>query len=270
MLHSRFLVCLFLLPVLWAGSVLAVEVIELDYRLLETRPHPQRPFTQGLELDAGDWLESSGRYGESYLMRYRFDEQGQAQILWQTPLAKQFFAEGLTRLGDFLYLLTWKAGRLHVFHSATGELERTLDYAGEGWGLASDGEWLIRSDGSDRLYFHHPDTFAVTHSLRVTEDGKKLSRLNELEFAGGWIWANLWQQDRLVGINPQTGQVHYQVDIGPLSRREGHTDPDWVANGIGWDVERQGFWITGKRWREMYLLQWPLPSHSPDTETPHD
>ncbi len=260
------IICLALLfPALCAcqPSSTTGTVTNLEYRLVETRPHPQRPFTQGLEMDSGDWLESSGRYGHSYLMRYRFDEQAQAQILWQTPLADHFFAEGLTRLGDSLYLLTWKRGTLHIFHSDTGELQNTLHYPGEGWGLTNDGQWLIRSDGSDRLYFHHPDTFALERSIQVTAEGEAVTRLNELEFAGGLIWTNVWQQNRLLGIDPLTGAVRYQVDIGDLARGEAHRNPDWVANGIAWDEERQGFWISGKRWHQLYLLQWSLPPATP-------
>lgn len=249
----------------------AGEVAALQYRLLDTHPHPQRAFTQGLEMDGGDWLESSGRYRQSYLMRYRFDERGEARILWQTPLADHFFAEGITRLGDALYLLTWRRGTLHIFHRDSGELQRSLHYPGEGWGLTNDGEWLIRSDGSDQLYFHHPDTFALKRSIRVTANKEPVTRLNELEFAHGLIWANVWQQNRLLGIDPGSGEVAYELDIGELARREGHRNPDCVANGIAWDDARQGFWITGKRWRQLYLLQWPMPTRPHNnTEETHD
>lgn len=245
----------------------AREVIARQYSLVETLPHPDRPFTQGLEVDGEEMLESSGLYGHSYLMRYSLTkgDSGPGDVIWKTPLAEHFFAEGLTALGDNIYLLSWKRGVVHIVDKHSGELRDTRTYTGEGWGLTHNGQALIRSDGSSQLHFHHPDTFAPIRQLQVTEKGEPLNRINELEYVQGVIWANIWQENRLIGIDATSGEVVYTVDLKELVEREGHKNPDWVLNGIAWDANRQGLWVTGKRWRNLYLLQLSPAEDTPAT-----
>lgn len=248
-------------------SANASEIIARHYTVIETLPHPNRPFTQGLEVDGEEMLESSGLYGRSYLMRYSLtaDDSDPANITWKTPLADHFFAEGLTALGDNLYLLSWKRGVVHIADKHSGELKDTFTYSGEGWGLTHNGKALIRSDGSSQLHFHHPDTFAPIRQLEITEEGDPLNRLNELEYVQGVIWANIWQENRLIGIDAASGEVIYTLDLKELVDREGHTNPDSVLNGIAWDAHRQGMWVTGKRWHNLYLLQLSPVDDTPAT-----
>ncbi len=239
----------------WAAAALA-------YELIAERSHKSTLFTQGLEVDDGLFYESSGLYGKSQLVAYPGAEpEGStwaklsAPFTRQQRLAEQYFAEGLTLVGDQLYLLTWKEGTLLVFNKNTFALEKHLTYKGEGWGLAYDGQHLIRSDGSDTLFFHDPLQFALQKSLKVRDQGQPVKRLNELEYHAGFIWANIWYQDRIIKIDPDSGEVVAELDLSPLRQGLKLTNREQVLNGIAWDESQQGFWVTGKLWPKMFLLR---------------
>jgi glutamine cyclotransferase len=155
-------------------------------------------------------------------------------------------------LDDKIYLLTYQAGELHIYKRDL-TLEKTLSYSGEGWGLTSNGKQLIMSNGSGQLTFRNPETFAVERELRVHGGGEKWERLNELEYAHGLIWANIWMDSRIIAIDPQSGRVRGIVNLQTLAPESGH--PDVVANGIAWDKTRNGLWVTGKFWPKLYLIR---------------
>lgn len=234
----------------------------LGYQVIAERHHKSTLFTQGLEIADGLFYESSGLYGKSQLVAYPVAEpEGgtwakiSAPFTRQHKLADTYFAEGLTLVGDKLYLLTWKEGTLLVFNKNTFTLEKRLSYQGEGWGLAYDGKQLIRSDGSSQLHFHAPDTFARQKSLQVHEQGQPVSRLNELEYHAGFIWANIWYQDRIIKINPANGEVVATLDLTALREGLNISSREQTLNGIAWDETQQGFWVTGKLWPKMFLLR---------------
>ncbi|WP_160153161.1 glutaminyl-peptide cyclotransferase [Microbulbifer sp. ALW1] len=234
-------------------SALATET--LKYELLERKPRPADHFTQGLYYDGKRWLESSGLYGRSWLAEYTDPSANPVRRKW---LAGNRFAEGLAVFGDKLYLLTYRAGEVQVYDRKSLSQEKILGYRGEGWGLTSDGEQLIMSNGSDQLTFRDPETFAVTSTLAVTGGGERWSRLNELEYVHGLIWANIWQDPRVIAIDPQTGVVKGVLNLQELQRdslKEQQWNVDAVANGIAWDQARNGLWVTGKYWPNLYLIR---------------
>jgi len=222
---------------------------EYSYRILEQRPHDTNLFTQGLILHKGQFYESGGRYGQSRLVRYRTEEK-KANL--EKTLDDRLFAEGLTLLNGKLYLLTWKAQQLLILDAETFELKQTLSYRGEGWGLTHNGEQLIRSDGTNWLHFHEIDKFALERSLEVTRSGKPVKHLNELEYIDGHIWANIWHSDKLVKIDPESGQVLAQLDLSELGVRHRSSG---VLNGIAYDETSRSLWVTGKNWPRLYLLK---------------
>ncbi|MFV8783193.1 glutaminyl-peptide cyclotransferase [Microbulbifer sp. SA54] len=227
---------------------------EIQYDILDKRDRPADHFTQGLFFDGERWLESSGLYGRSWLAEYT--DPG-AQPVRRKWLAANRFAEGLAVYGDQVFLLTYRAGELQVYDRNTFKLQQTRDYEGEGWGLTSDGRHLIMSNGSDELTFRDPKDFRVLRRLKVHGGREKWARLNELEYAHGLIWANIWMDPRIVAIDPQSGRVKGVLDVAQLqmdtlgSRR----DVDAVANGIAWDKARNGLWVTGKYWPALYLIR---------------
>jgi putative peptide zinc metalloprotease protein len=137
---------------------------------------------------------------------------------------------------------------------ATLTLRRELPLAGEGWGLCSDGARLVRSDGSDRLHFHDPGTFAETGSVAVTLRGTPVTRLNELECVGGQVWANVWQTDELVRIDPDTGAVTAVVNAAGLLDPQRRTTPDAVLNGIA-ALGDDEYLLTGKLWPVSFRVR---------------
>ena len=245
---QKFLLLLLALMPL-SGST-EVPLANTPYTKLDERSRPADHFTQGLFFDGQRWWESSGLYGQSWLAEYTDPGANPLRRKW---LAANRFAEGLAVHGDRLYLLTYKAGLVQVFRLSDLKPLETHEYSGEGWGLTTDGKQLIMSDGSDTLTFRDPEDFTVQRRLRVHGGGRQWSQLNELEYAQGLIWANIWQDTHIIAIDPQSGLVRGQIDIGALAPKS--EDPDVVANGIAWDKTRNGLWVTGKFWPKLYLIQ---------------
>ncbi|MEM7092478.1 MAG: glutaminyl-peptide cyclotransferase [Actinomycetota bacterium] len=230
--------------------------------VIESYPHDNRAYTQGLEVMDGALIESTGRQAhpgtsevfESDLRRVEIDS---GQILQQADAPGDVFAEGLTRVGDELIQLTWQDNRAFWWNAETFELIREARYEGEGWGLCYDGERLVMSDGSDRLFFREPTTFEVLGSVPVTQLGQPLALINELECVDGMVWANIWRSDLIVQIDPGTGFVVAVVDASTLEQPR--TAPTEVLNGIAWDTESETWLVTGKFWSTLHRVRF-VPS----------
>jgi glutamine cyclotransferase len=220
----------------------------LKVKVLSVRPHDPRSFTQGLVLDRGTIYESAGEYGSSSL---REVDPRTGAVKRKVGVAPEYFAEGLALVGDRLIQLTWKEEKALVYYRSDFKPAGELRYDGEGWGLCWDGARLVMSDGSDHLTFRDPKTFAVLGTLNVIASGKPVWALNELECVDGVIYANIWQTDQIVRIDPRDGRVTAVIDAAGLLTPEErqHTD---VLNGIAWDPEKKTFLITGKLWPKMF------------------
>ncbi|MDF3011825.1 MAG: glutaminyl-peptide cyclotransferase [Cellvibrio sp.] len=239
----------------------ALAAAPIQFEILAERSHKPGLFTQGLLVDGDHFYESSGLYNQSLLVSYPIAEPASQWAKISAPFTKKqavparFFAEGLALLDNKLYLLTWQEQTLLVYDKNTLNYQTSISYKGEGWGLASNGKQLIRSDGSDTLYFHNPDTFAVIKVLKVTNGDVPVTQLNELEFAQGFIWANIWYEDRIIKIDPQTGTVEGELNLGSLKQKLTLNNSEQVLNGIAWDEKQQAFWVTGKNWPKMFLVR---------------
>lgn len=227
------------------------DVVRYQYQVTAEQPHDRSMFTQGLLKRGPVFFESGGRYGQSRLIAYQADGR---QAKREQRLGDRYFAEGLTELKGELYLLTWQKETLFVYDADSLKPLRQHSYRGEGWGLTDDGEYLIRSDGSAQLYFHTPEDFQVKRQITVTEAGKPVTRLNELEYIEGTLWANIWHSDRLIQIDPDTGAVTGSLDLSELVRRARPNAPGAVLNGIAYDPEHRQLWVTGKLWPTLYRL----------------
>jgi glutaminyl-peptide cyclotransferase len=232
----------------------------ISYEVIAERYHNPQLFTQGLEMHDEKIYESSGLYDKSELLIYplRFNESKWAQMTgkpeFSFKLPRKYFAEGISVFNDKIYLLTWNEKKLFVFDLKTHAELKPMSYKGEGWGLTHNNQHLIRSDGSATLYFHHPDNFKVEKKLDVKQNNQPVNQLNELEFAMGFIWANLWYQHKIIKINPDTGEVVGELDLQKIATQH-YDNTEKVLNGIAWDEQRQAFWITGKWWPKMYLIK---------------
>ena len=224
------------------------------YRVVHEYPHDPNAFTQGLFFHGGFLYESTGLRGESTLRRVDLET---GEVLEQRGLLPRFFGEGAALAGDFIFQLTWEAGVGFVYTREGFRLVREFRYPGEGWGLTFDGEHLVMSDGTDSLRFLDPNTLRQMRLLKVTAGGERLPQLNELEWIDGEIWANIWTQDRIARIHPDTGDVIAFVDLTgilPRAFRMQYPEMD-VLNGIAWDPEGGRIFVTGKKWPKLFEIE---------------
>ena len=223
---------------------LAVEIVA-------TYPHDKNAYTQGLLWENGWIYESTGRNGHSGIRVYRPGEDpGSASV----SLPRQFFGEGLAKIGSRIFQLTWRAGKAFLYESGTLKKIGEFSYSGEGWGLCHDGRWLIMSNGSDQLTWRDPVNFEIWKTISVRMAGDPVYYLNELEFVDGFIYANIWQSDYLVKIDPEEGEVVGVIDASMLPYKSRIPGED-VLNGVAYIPERNTFLLTGKLWPEIYEVR---------------
>jgi glutamine cyclotransferase len=223
------------------------------YRVVSEYPHDRRAFTEGLAYVDGVLYEGTGLNGESTLRRVDLET---GDVLQAVGLSKEYFGEGIAVLGDRIYQLTWKNGVCVVLNRDTFELEKTFTYQTEGWGLTTDGDRLIMSDGTNRLYIRDPETFEELDTIDVYDGARAIWNLNELEVVGGEIWANVWQTDHIARVDPETGQVTGWIDLtGLLSEKDREKHPVDVLNGIAYDLENDRLFVTGKLWPKLFEIE---------------
>jgi glutamine cyclotransferase len=234
-----------------AAGVAPGGMERLKVQIVSTRPHDPSAYTQGLLLHGGSLYESAGLYGASSL---REVDPRTGAVKRRVDLPQQYFAEGLALVGDRLFQLTWQEKVAFVYDRATFEKKGELRYDGEGWGLCYDGRRLVMSDGSDRLTFRDPATFAPTGGVNVTFSGRPAFQLNELECVDGAVYANIYGSDAILRIDPKTGRTTAVIDAANLLTPEQRSRVD-VLNGIAWDPEKKTFLITGKYWPKMFEVR---------------
>jgi len=227
--------------------------------VVATHPHDATAFTQGLLFHDGRFYESTGRYGVSDVREVALDT---GAVVRRRPLEARFFAEGLARVGDQLWQLTYREGTAFRYDLATFEELDRVTYTGEGWGLCYDGAVLWMSDGSARLQRRDPGSFARLGHLDVRLDGEPVARLNELECVGEHVYANVWLTDRIVRVRTGDGRVDAVIDAATLAPDDPAVaaNADAVLNGIAYDAVGDRWWVTGKLWPVLYEVRWvPTP-----------
>lgn len=224
----------------------------LGFKIVSTRPHDAECYTQGLEFHDGRLFESGGQYGKSTL---REVDPETGAVLRKRPMAATVFSEGITILNNELWNLTWKEKTAYVIEPGTFKFIRTHNYQGEGWGLTNDGRQLIMSDGSDKLKFINPKDFTVGKTLEVTDRGRPVNQLNELEYAGGQIFANIYTTGMIARISPEDGRVTGWLDLSALRRQLSPPGKAEVLNGIAHDPKTGNFLVTGKYWPAMFEIK---------------
>ncbi len=247
---------------LWPASTSAQEVATPT--VVDTHPHDTGAFTQGLLLHSGSFYESTGLVGQSTL---REVNPGSGEVLRSIDVATPHFAEGLALVGERLIQLTWQTNTAFVYARDTFELLDTFEYTGEGWGLCFDGERLVMSDGSGSLFFRDPDSFELQGSVEVTRGGQPVTRLNELECVGRLVYANVWQTNDILRIDPESGEVLTRINAAALSAEQPAAAD--VLNGIAYDPDTQHFFITGKLWDTVYETSFEFsPGGDPEPTAP--
>jgi len=222
------------------------------YEVVNTFTHDPKAFTQGLVFEDGFLYEGTGLYGKSELRKVELET---GEVLQQHKLPDEFFGEGITILGDRVIQLTLKSRTGFVYDKETFELLREFSYPTEGWGLTHDGKHLIMSDGTPMLYFLDPETFKQSHKIMVLDQNSPVWGLNELENIDGQIYANVWPTERIVKIEPETGEVIGWIDMEGILAPEDHSDEVDVFNGIAYDATGRRLFVTGKFYPKLYEIK---------------
>ena len=256
---SRLLVLMLCLCI--SPTVSAVK--QFSYKVLEKKPQDRNHHVQGLEIHDGLLYVSTGMYGQSRLLRYNLDS-GERQV--ELRLNQRLWGEGLTVLGDRVYQLTYRAGMLLEFSRDEMKFLARHSIPGQGWGLTNDGEHLIFTDGGNKLHYMDPVTKRIIRSVSVTENGNPLAKLNELEWIAGKIWANVFMTDRIVIIDPESGEVSANIDLSGLFPHDQRTAQDEVLNGIARDHRNGDIWVTGKRWPWLFSIDLVPVETTPEDE----
>ncbi|MBQ6619616.1 MAG: glutaminyl-peptide cyclotransferase [Thermoguttaceae bacterium] len=276
-----------LLPFLFLGAVVGEEAkvepqepsrppADVVLSVIDRLPHSTDAYCQGLffERDGegnGRLYESCGQYGKS---RVQILSAETGKVLRGAKLPSKVFAEGLTVVGDEIFLLTWREGIGYVRDKKTLKEKRTFRYSIEGWGLTEDlssdetPRPLIQSDGSSVLRWYDPPTWRKIKErtvYRQLPNGRRqtVANLNELEWIDGEIWANVYQTPYIVRIDPETGEVIGVINCQGLIPKGYENDPDRVLNGIAWDAAGERLFLTGKKWPVLYVMRVERPDGGP-------
>jgi glutamine cyclotransferase len=226
------------------------------FTVVNTYPHDRKAFTQGLVIADGMLYEGTGLRGQSTLRRVDLTTGHVVQL---HALPAHVFGEGITVYRDTIIQLTWQSRVGFVYDTYSFALLQEFTYPTEGWGITHDGSHLIMSDGTATLYFRHPETFAEVGRIVVHDDTGPVTRLNELEYIQGEIYANVWQTERIAKIDPQTGRVTGWIDLRGLLQPEDVLRPVDVLNGIAYDAEHDRLFVTGKLWPKLFEIRLVAP-----------
>ena len=227
-------------------------VPKYSYQIVNIWPHDSNAFTQGLILTDGKLLESTGQEGRSSL---RSVELETGRVLKKVDVPPPYFAEGIALLKA--RSTSSRGNTRSALFTTRKRFERIgqFTYDGEGWGLATDGTSLLLSDGSNRIRFLDPTNFHVTKTITVLDGKIPVTELNELEYVSGEIYANVWHDDRIATIDPQTGRVTSWIDLTNLIPPSELEDPEAVLNGIAYDQANDKLYVTGKLWPRLFEIK---------------
>jgi len=225
---------------------------EYTYEIVHTYPHDPAAFTQGLVFLNGVLYEGTGLEEHSSIRKVKLET---GEVLEKRELPKEYFGEGIVNWKDRLLEITWKAERGFIYDLATFAPRGQFEYPGEGWGLTQDGKRIIMSDGSAELRFWDPETLRETGRITVTDQGRPITQLNELEWVKGEVYANVWQSDRIARIDPATGKVTGWIDLTGLLRPADRTENTDVLNGIAYDSAGDRLFVTGKNWPKLFEIK---------------
>ncbi len=224
-----------------------VSVPVYHYSILNVYPHDELSFTQGLIFEDGFIYEGTGLNGRSSLRKIILKT---GDVLKIHKLPQEFFGEGIVLYNDKIIQLTWKSHVGFVYDKNSFMLLGTFFYPTEGWGITYDGKQLIMSDGTANLYFLNPDTLKVTGRIEVRDQNIPVTKLNELEYVRGEIFANVWLTNRIARIDPQSGRVTGWIDLEGLSPFKNSDNQMKALNGIAYDSNNHRLFVTGKLWPE--------------------
>jgi len=222
------------------------------YQIVQTLKHSKNNFTQGLSIEGNLLWESSGLYKRSFL---ELRQKSSLEPIARFRYPNRHFAEGIAVYGDYLYGLTWKSGSVYRWHKHNVQLDTRFSIDSEGWGMARWQEQLVTSNGSDILSFRNPENLKTKRRISVRMGSRPVYKLNDLSADDISIWANIWHQNQLVRIDPETGNVMGILALDTLANANQSGNFENVLNGVAWDSSTETLWVTGKRWPHLYQLR---------------
>ena len=224
------------------------------FEIVNEFPHDNDAFTQGFVYYQGYFYESTGQRGKSSLRKTEIET---GKIIRKVDLDKKYFGEGMTIFNGKIYQLTWQKKVGFIYDLDSFELERTFDYgqSQQGWGLSHNNEKFIKTDGTERMWFLDPETMLETGYIETYTNKRKAEKLNELEFVNGKIYANIWQQNSILIVDPKNGTIEAIVNLKGLQTKAGQSGEDNVLNGIAYDAENDRLFVTGKNWNKVFEIK---------------
>lgn len=231
-----------------------ISPVLFSYDIINVYPHDRSAYTQGLVYHDGYLIESTGQTGKSSL---RKAEIKTGKVVQKYDLERKYFGEGIVLLNDRIYQLTWEHNTGFVYDLESFKLIKNIHYNTQGWGITTDGDKLIMSDGTNKIFFIESEYFTVLSSIEVYDNKEAVWQLNELEYINGEIWANIYMTDRVARIDPATGKILSYINLtGLLTEKEKlQQGPEDVLNGIAWDEESKRLFVTGKRWPKLFEIK---------------
>lgn len=230
-----------------------VEKNLIPFTLVKTFPHDNTAFTQGLTIEGGKLFESTGQNSNSWIAEVDIATGAQDK---KVQLEKKYFGEGISILNNKIYQLTWQNKTGFIYDLKTFQKLGEFQYEHEGWGITHNGVNLIVSDGTDKLYFLDTLNLQKMSTITVTENGDKRDQLNELEFIEGYVYANQWQTNYILKIDPANGNVVGKMDLSSLASRVAQMSPQAdVLNGIAYEKKSKTILVTGKYWPALFALR---------------
>jgi glutamine cyclotransferase len=249
---ARALTVLALLASAAAPAALAQAAPVYGYTVVAKYPHSTDSFTEGFYYADGLFFEGTGMEGRSGMQIY---EPATGKVVQRYVMPQQYFGEGIINVGPTIYQWTWQTHMGLVLDRMTLKPIRTFSYTGEGWGMTRDDKNIITSDGSSTLRFRDMKTFAEVRHITVTDNGKPIDQVNELEYIKGEIWANIWHEYRIARISPKDGKVLGWIDISGLLPKNLMKDDESVPNGIAYDAAKDRIFVTGKQWPTIFEIK---------------
>ncbi|WP_462220992.1 glutaminyl-peptide cyclotransferase [Ferruginibacter sp.] len=230
---------------------------KIAYNIVNIYPHDTSAYTQGLQMYNGKLYEGTGDWANSSL---RISDLKTGKVEKKHLMGStEIFGEGINIFKGKIYQLTWKNNIVYVYDiNNIDKPLKTFNWPYQGWGITNNGTDLIISDGTANLYFVDAETFRVKSTVAVTEDGVPIDSINELEYIDGFVYANVYQSDFIIKIDPSSGHVTGKIDLPGIIQKNAPgyipVPEDEVLNGIAYDSASKKLFITGKRWPKMFEI----------------
>ena len=230
-----------------------VEPKALKYKIVNTFPHDQKAFTEGLEFYNGRLFESTGQKGDSY---FREIDYKTGKIIKQVDLPQEYFGEGITFFNGKIYQLSWQEKTGFIYDANTFKLEKTFKYDKEieGWGMTHDDKYIYHSDGTEKIWKMDPATQKLIDYINVYSGSSKIKAINELELINGKFYANVFQKDAIAVIDPNSGAVEGILNLSDLRKSMTGVTTEDVLNGIAYNPATKTIFVTGKNWTKMFEI----------------